>query len=782
MKNSKGTNSNNPAIEEDILIHKNKFECLNDEVVHTVVLNLTENKKLNDNEINLLKKGAKFTPVPKRNNYELQKDVNQFCRTLRLKEFFHDKEDSDESIVKNKSTFTPQKDRNDMLESYIDVLSNSVNNSANRSKKKKNNLVKNEMTALEELKNNPSLVIKQADKGGAFVIMDKDYYIDKMSEQLKDSKTYRLLEENEDKRIMTKIKTFVKQHKDILTEKETDYLTKFESKTSNFYGLPKVHKSSQITETVLKMKTDYIECNRPEDLKMRPIVGGPNCPTHRLSNFIDILLKPFLKHVQSYIRDGVDFLNHLPETIDETSLLVTFDVKSLYTNIDHSAGLEAISFWLNEHPQDLHPRITKSFVLEAIKIILSNNVFQFNGDYYIQLRGTAMGTKMAPTYANLFLGYLETRMYVSVGSHLSPQTSVYIKKNWYRYLDDCFIIWKSEFGPIEHFTKILQNMHPDIKFTVEKHKEEINFLDVKVIKRDQKIITDVHYKITDTHQYLHFDSCHPRHTKRTIPFNLARRICTIVSEKELKKKRLKELESMLVDRKYPPQLIKSGIEKANKLDITELRKKKEDNHTYDMIPFVHTYNPNNSNLYDVVRTTFPILKTDEIMKEVLANSKLIASRRQAPNLKRILSPSSLVKDPGIVKNCSDKRCRTCPYMPPVNSIKFKSTNKTFVLKSTFSCVSKNLIYCITCNGCSKQYIGETGDTLRNRMTVHRQHIRDTKYQTLYVSKHIATCAKGISPEFSITPFYKMQSEEEFGRKNKEKYFISVFKPELNSRS
>ena len=95
-------------------------------------------------------------------------------------------------------------------------------------------------------------------------------------------------------------------------------------------------------------------------------------------------------------------------------------------------------------------------------------------------------------------------------------------------------------------------MHPDIKFTVEKHKEEINFLDVKVIKRDQKIITDVHYKITDTHQYLHFDSCHPRHTKRTIPFNLARRICTIVLEKELKKKHLKELESMLVDRKYPP--------------------------------------------------------------------------------------------------------------------------------------------------------------------------------------------------------------------------------------
>ena len=135
-----------------------------------------------------------------------------------------------------------------------------------------------------------------------------------------------------------------------------------------------------------------------------------------------------------------------------------------------------------------------------------------------------------------------------------------------------------------------------------------------------------------------------------------------------------------------------------------------------------------------------------------------------------------------IKNCSDRRCKTCPYMPPVDSIEFKKTNKTFFLNSCFTCQSKNLIYCITCNGCSKQYIGETGDTLRNRMTVHRQHIRESKYQILDVSKHIAACAQGISPQFSITPFYKMQNDEEFARKHKEKYFISVFKPELNSRN
>lgn len=87
------------------------------------------------------------------------------------------------------------------------------------------------------------------------------------------------------------------------------------------------------------------------------------------------------------------------------------NVKSLYTNIDNSAGLEAISYLLNKYPGDLHPRTSNDFVLEAIDIILNNDVFCFNGDYYMQLKGMAMGTKMAPTYANLFLGFLEKKLH-----------------------------------------------------------------------------------------------------------------------------------------------------------------------------------------------------------------------------------------------------------------------------------------------------------------------------------------------------------------------------------
>ena len=97
----------------------------------------------------------------------------------------------------------------------------------------------------------------------------------------------------------------------------------------------------------------------PTDLKFRPIVAGPICPTHRLSSLIDILLKPFIKYVKSYIRDDIDFLNYLPQSISDDEIFTSFDVTSLYSNITHNLGLEAIDFWLSKFPDDINERFSK---------------------------------------------------------------------------------------------------------------------------------------------------------------------------------------------------------------------------------------------------------------------------------------------------------------------------------------------------------------------------------------------------------------------------------------
>ena len=97
------------------------------------------------------------------------------------------------------------------------------------------------------------------------------------------------------------------------------------------------------------------------------------------------------------------------------NIIVSFDVENLYSNIPHELGLEAIAFWLNKYPTELPSRISNDFVLDGMKLILENNNFCINDAYFLQTKGTAMGTKLATIYANLVLAYLEKK-YIHVNS------------------------------------------------------------------------------------------------------------------------------------------------------------------------------------------------------------------------------------------------------------------------------------------------------------------------------------------------------------------------------
>ena len=114
-----------------------------------------------------------------------------------------------------------------------------------------------------------------------------------------------------------------------MTEDETDFLINFLRKESNFYGLPKNHKSKEISEQCKNREKTYIEISTNEKISFRPTVAGPANETHRLSNLIDILLKPMTKHVKSFIRDSNDFLKKLPLTVSYDSFIVSLNVEIL---------------------------------------------------------------------------------------------------------------------------------------------------------------------------------------------------------------------------------------------------------------------------------------------------------------------------------------------------------------------------------------------------------------------------------------------------------------------
>lgn len=123
----------------------------------------------------------------------------------------------------------------------------------------------------------------------------------------------------------------------------------------------------------------------------------------------------------------------------------------------------------------------------------------------------------------------------------------------------------------------MNNLDPNINFTLDESTICIQFLDVLISKCGENIITDMYYKPTDTRQYLHFSSCHPSHTKRAIPYNLARRVCTIVSDNEKRNERLHQLKASLIKQCYPLGIIDDGIKKALALNRENLINPPENN-------------------------------------------------------------------------------------------------------------------------------------------------------------------------------------------------------------
>ena len=90
--------------------------------------------------------------------------------------------------------------------------------------------------------------------------------------------------------------------------------------------------------------------------------------------------------------------------IPEDIILCTIDVVGLYPNIQHEGGLAVIKEALDKRDDK---SISTETLMELAECVLKNNIFEHNEDLYKQLRGTAIGTKMAPSYAVLFMGKLE---------------------------------------------------------------------------------------------------------------------------------------------------------------------------------------------------------------------------------------------------------------------------------------------------------------------------------------------------------------------------------------
>lgn len=92
------------------------------------------------------------------------------------------------------------------------------------------------------------------------------------------------------------------------------------------------------------------------------------------------------------------------------------DIKSLYIVIPHNSGLEALKYFLNKHHVLDPPTVTLTRLSE---LVLTLNAFSFNNEFYHQVGGVAMGSKMGQNYACLFVGYIEESVNSTLVQYLS---------------------------------------------------------------------------------------------------------------------------------------------------------------------------------------------------------------------------------------------------------------------------------------------------------------------------------------------------------------------------
>ena len=127
----------------------------------------------------------------------------------------------------------------------------------------------------------------------------------------------------------------------------------------------------------------------------------------------------------------------------------------LYNNIPHRDGLKACQLALDRR-DSCDPPTTS--IVNLAKLVLELNAFQFEEKFFLQVHGTAMGTRMAPSYANIFMGILEESMLATAPGGLTPLF-------YGRFIDDVFGIWTHGEDTLLQFFDHANSCHRDIAFT-----------------------------------------------------------------------------------------------------------------------------------------------------------------------------------------------------------------------------------------------------------------------------------------------------------------------------
>jgi predicted GIY-YIG superfamily endonuclease len=505
------------------------------------------------------------------------------------------------------------------------------------------NLSKEELQSFKSLCKRRDVVFCKPDKGNGVVIMDKDDYVQKVQSLISDKKKFKLLKDDPTEPRESSLQKFLRYLKNTgaISEETLNKVRPCGSNPSRIYGLPKLHKP---------------------DVPLRPIVSGIGSYTHKLAKHLADILKPIATNKYT-VKDSFTFTNDI-FSLSDIPFMCSFDIVSLYTNIPVN---ETIDICLSKlfYETDLVSNLTKMQMKKLLVFCLKQNHFSFEGQYYDQIDGVAMGSPLGPILANIFMAHFEEN---ALSKYTGNPPIVYK-----RYVDDIFLTFNDR-DDCELFYDFLNCQHKCMKFTLEIEKDNsLAFLDVLVSRSDDgNISTSLYRKETFSGLYLKFDSFVPHHFKKNLVSGLLNRTWKICSSREIFNKELDTIKNLLKSNGFPSKFLNRQIQRFLRLKLS----------TNFKFP---NFGPEKKTIF--ISLPFCGQNSTKLNRQL---SRIIDSIAPWAKMNIVFKPSS----------------------------RFQSLSK---LKSVIPILNKsNVIYKINCKNCKDFYIGLTTRRLHKRLHEHKK--------------------------------------------------------------
>ena len=405
--------------------------------------------------------------------------------------------------------------------------------------------------------------------------------------------------------------------------------------------------------------------------------------------------------------------------------LVSYDVTSLFTNIPLSETIDLAVNAIFDSNTESDLKLSKIQLKELFNFATSHTHFLFNGCFYDQIDGVAMGSPLALVLANFFMGHYEK---LWLDNYTGPRVLYYR-----RYVDDIICCFRNSEHAIMFF-EYLNMCHPNIKFTMEtEEKGHLPFLDVLLSKQSTSdnqcsCVTSVFRKKTYTGLLTNYFSFTPFKYKLGLIKTLIDRAYKINNTTQGFQNDIKNLSVILKRNLFPEWLIDKSVKgylrkvKTTEQDVDTSTSDNSNCHFYKL-PYIGFY------------STYTGKKISSIINKYCKDL----------NVKVIFSPFKL----------------SSMFSP-----------KDFIPES----LKSRVVYQFTCASCGARYIGETNRHFHTRVNEHL--FRD---KNSHVFKHL-NCSRHCRDSCDASSFKIIDSAKTFSQlKIKESFHIERSNPELNKQ-